>query len=153
MSRSWIEICSATAPRASKITHFGGPRAVLASAARTPLRLEPGAVDANMITNAMFAQQLYGLKAREVAERHWKLASYEVAGRAPKQLVRPGGTPDFRHPVAPRETPTSNCHLPIPNLHFWWVPQATRPRTSVLSNPLVVRHIHHLSLKELKPNN
>ena len=101
MSRSCIEICSATAPGASKISHFDGPRAVLASAARTPFRLDPGAVNAYMITNAMFSQQLYGLKAREVAERLWKLVN-EVAGRAPKQFVRPGGTPDFRRPLKRR---------------------------------------------------
>jgi len=34
-----------------------------------------------------------------VAQRHWILASYEVAGRVPKEVVRPGGTPDFRRPV------------------------------------------------------
>ena len=82
MSRSCIEICSATTPGASIISHFDGLRAVLASAARTPLRLDPGAVNAYMITNAMFSQQLYRLTAREVAERPWKLASYEVAGLA-----------------------------------------------------------------------
>jgi len=39
------------------------------------------------------------VQAAGVAERHWILASYEVAGRVPKEVVRPGGTPEFRRPV------------------------------------------------------
>ena len=33
-----------------------------------------------------------------VAERQWKLASYEVAGCPIKTFLRPDGTPDFRRP-------------------------------------------------------
>ena len=53
-----------------------------------------------------------------VAQRHRILASYEVAGRVSKKVVRPGGTPDFRRPVRTdsvlKPTPGTWCRANFP---------------------------------------
>ena len=50
-------------------------------------------------------------RASAVAERHWKLASYEVAGHAPRQTPRPEGTPDSA-------VPSGRCPWPPPTRHL-----------------------------------
>ena len=55
-------------------------------------RREWGAYPQRPVTGPKRSQKV------KVAERLWILASYEVAGRASKEFVRPEGTPDFRRP-------------------------------------------------------